>query len=72
MTYVSDAPRAQAAVSANWFANAAESVRLAVRRQRAYRRTLAELSALTDRELADLNISRHSVRDIAREAARAV
>jgi uncharacterized protein YjiS (DUF1127 family) len=35
---------------------------------RTYRRTYAELAQLTDRELADLGISRASIRDIAREA----
>jgi uncharacterized protein YjiS (DUF1127 family) len=35
---------------------------------RTYRRTYAELASLTDRELADLGISRVAIRDIAREA----
>lgn len=35
---------------------------------RKYRETLAELGALTDRELLDLNLSRHVLRDVAREA----
>ncbi|KAA9009842.1 DUF1127 domain-containing protein [Histidinibacterium aquaticum] len=36
---------------------------------RVYRETLRELSQLTDRDLADLNISRHRIPDIARDAA---
>jgi uncharacterized protein YjiS (DUF1127 family) len=36
---------------------------------RTYRRTLDELQSLTDRELSDLGISRHSVRAIAYRAA---
>ena len=36
---------------------------------RTYRRTLAELEALTDRELCDLGISRLSIRAIAYRAA---
>ena len=36
---------------------------------RVYRRTLEELEALTDRDLADLGISRHDVADVARAAA---
>lgn len=35
---------------------------------RLYRRTLAELEGLSNRELRDLGISRFSVRQIAREA----
>jgi uncharacterized protein YjiS (DUF1127 family) len=34
-----------------------------------YRQTYEELSALSDRELADLGISRISIPDVAREAA---
>jgi uncharacterized protein YjiS (DUF1127 family) len=37
--------------------------------RRTYQRTVAELNGLTDRELADLGISRLSIADIAREAA---
>ena len=36
---------------------------------RTYRKTLDELQALSDRELSDLGISRHSVRSIAYRAA---
>lgn len=35
---------------------------------RLYRKTLAELESLNDRELADLGISRLSIREIARES----
>lgn len=35
---------------------------------RLYRRTLAELEGLSNRELRDLGISRYSVRQIARDA----
>ena len=35
---------------------------------RAYRSTLAELEALTDRELRDLGLSRWDLRSVAREA----
>jgi uncharacterized protein YjiS (DUF1127 family) len=41
----------------------------AVRRHVEYSRTLDELSALTDRELADLGFSRFDLRRLAREAA---
>jgi uncharacterized protein YjiS (DUF1127 family) len=41
----------------------------AVQQRRTYSRTLAELNALTDRELTDLGISRLAIPDIAHEAA---
>ena len=43
-------------------------LRQAVADHRAYRAIHDELNALTDRELADLDLSRLSLRDIAREA----
>ena len=39
------------------------------RRNRAYQRTLAELSGMTDKDLADIGITRYMIRDIALEAA---
>lgn len=44
-------------------------VKAAIERRRLYVQTLDELNALTDRELADLGISRAKVADVAREAA---
>jgi len=41
----------------------------AIRQRRVYTKTLTELNALSDRELADLGISRIAIADIAREAA---
>jgi len=41
----------------------------ALTRRRVYARTLAELRQLSDRELADLGLSRLSIVDVAREAA---
>jgi uncharacterized protein YjiS (DUF1127 family) len=46
-----------------------DAVVTAVRQRRVYTHTVAELNALTDRELADLGMSRMSIHDIAREAA---
>ena len=40
-----------------------------VQRYRTYRQTLEELEAMSDRELSDLNMSRHSLRAIAYRAA---
>lgn len=41
----------------------------AIAQRRVYARTVAELNGLTDRELADLGISRLGITEIAREAA---
>lgn len=46
-----------------------DRARAAFARYRAYRNTLIELQSLSSRELADLGLSRASVRDVAREAA---
>ena len=40
-----------------------------VQRYRTYRQTLDELESMSDRELDDLNISRHMMRGIAYRAA---
>ena len=44
-------------------------LRQTMRRRALYTRTLRELDALTDRELADLGISRLQIDDVARTAA---
>lgn len=41
----------------------------AIAQRRVYGRTVAELNALTDRELSDLGIARMSIREIAHQAA---
>lgn len=46
-----------------------DAVLTAIAQRRVYARTVAELNALTDRELADLGISRLRIAEIAREAA---
>ena len=42
---------------------------LRLRRNRAYRKTFAELSGMSDRDLADIGISRIMIADVATEAA---
>ena len=46
-----------------------DSMATAIQSRQVYLRTVAELNALTDRELADLGIARISIPEIAREAA---
>ncbi|GAA3875026.1 DUF1127 domain-containing protein [Celeribacter arenosi] len=71
MAYVSEflAPRAN-------FSQRISAVRDVWMRRRAQRaeenRVYAELSSMTDRDLADLNLSRVQIGDVAREAGRMV
>ena len=44
-------------------------VREAVARRQLFNQTVVELSALSDRDLTDLGLSRSSIADVAREAA---
>lgn len=46
-----------------------DAVLTAVHQRRVYNKTVAELGALTDRELSDLGIARAMIREIAHEAA---
>lgn len=46
-----------------------DSVLAAIRTRRLYAQTVAELNALSDRDLADLGISRLGIVEVAREAA---
>jgi uncharacterized protein YjiS (DUF1127 family) len=52
------------------FADFIQRARAARKSRAVYLQTVEELSALTDRDLADLGIARISIEDIAREAAR--
>ncbi|NHB77129.1 DUF1127 domain-containing protein [Rhodobacter calidifons] len=54
---------------ADRLADLKDAVLTAIAQRRVYARTVAELNALTDRELADLGISRLRIAEIAREAA---
>jgi len=46
-----------------------KSIKLAAQRRAIYDQTLRELNGLTNRELADLGISRLNIQDVARTAA---
>ena len=54
---------------ADLLANVTVNVKAALARRAIYTRTLAELNALSDRDLSDLGISRYQIGDLAREAA---
>lgn len=50
----------------------AERIRASWKTFRAYRATLSELGALTDRQLADTGLSREALRQTARNAAHGI
>ena len=52
------------------FQDFVQRLRQAAKARAVYNQTFEELSALSDRDLADLGISRLSIGDVAREAAR--
>lgn len=52
------------------FSGLVERIREARKAREVYRQTFSELSALSDRDLADLGLSRASIPTVAREAAR--
>lgn len=68
MAYVNNA-RASAPVIPEGISGVLKSVKAALERRAVYSRTVRELEALSDRELADLGIARVSIRDIAAQAA---
>lgn len=68
MAYVNNS-RAAAPSLSDGVGGFLKSIRAALERRAVYARTVRELNALTDRELADLGISRVSIRDLAAEAA---
>lgn len=68
MAYVNTTPVARKGF-ADRLAYAKDIVLTAFNQRRIYTRTVAELNSLTDRELADLGISRLGITEIAREAA---
>ncbi|MEO0370141.1 MAG: DUF1127 domain-containing protein [Pseudomonadota bacterium] len=53
----------------NPVSNLLQRVSDAVAQRRTYNRVLRELSAMSDRELTDINLTRGDVRRVAREAA---
>jgi len=68
MSYFSEMNHGRVALSNRWN-GFLTGVSVKAAQYRTYRRTLTELEALTDRELCDLGISRHSIRSIAYRAA---
>ena len=72
MAYANQSHRASAELTlGGWFSALRADLAQRWTRHQLYKTTLAELSQLTDRDLADLGLHRESIRDIAKDAARA-
>lgn len=68
MAYV-NTTRTAATTWAEKFANLRTDFTTAMAKRRVYRETVAELGALSDRELMDLGIARSAIRGVATDAA---
>ena len=68
MAYVTSQGAAGTGVVA-WFGDVLAAWAVARERRAVYAKTVAELSALTDRELSDINLSRSQITEVAAEAA---
>lgn len=69
MAYVNNSTRVEGLGGFEGFSGLVKSVKLAIERRAVFHRTLRELNSLTDRDLADLGISRSQIRALAQEAA---
>ena len=67
MAYVNS--RSSSASIADRFVAFFKAGKEAIERRNVYNRTVAELTALSDRDLADLGVARHNIGRVAREAA---
>lgn len=68
MAYVTS-QRATGAPVLTWFGDVLAAWSVARERHAVYAKTLKELSGLSDRELADINLGRSQITEVAREAA---
>lgn len=68
MAYVNSS-RAVSVSLSDRLAGVVSVLRSAMNRRRVYAQTLAELNAMSDRDLADLGLSRDLIASVAREAA---
>ncbi len=69
MAYVNSTTRAANFSVADRFSGLLAQLKVTIARRAVYNQTLRELNVLTDRELADLGLSRYDIPAVAREAA---
>ena len=68
MAFASDIRRIEANIAAPCY-SAYASLKVALARRAVYKRTVAELNTLNDRELSDLGLHRSMIKGLAREEA---
>lgn len=68
MSYVNSTRTANFGLVA-WARATLAEMKSAAKLRAVYIRTLSELEGMSDRDLADINVSRHEIREIAHEAA---
>lgn len=69
MAYVNSTLRADNLSLRDMIAHPMAALQLMVQRRRVYLQTVSELSALSDRDLADLGLHRSMIRAVAKDAA---
>lgn len=69
MAYVNFTSRAANVTLADRFSGLLAQVKVMIARRAVYNQTVRELNVLTNRELADLGLSRYDIETVAREAA---
>ena len=69
MAYVNSTLRADNLSLRDMIAHPMAALQLMVHRRRVYLQTVSELSALSDRDLADLGLHRSMIRAVAKDAA---
>lgn len=69
MAYVNFTSRAANVTLADRFSGLMAQVKAMIARRAVYNQTVRELNVLTNRELADLGLSRFDIETVAREAA---
>lgn len=69
MAYVNFTSRAANVTVADRFSGLLAQVKAMIARRAVYNQTVRELNVLTNRELADLGLSRYDIETVAREAA---
>ena len=68
MAYAVDTPRVSA-LPTSWISEMIEALKMRRAYRAAYMSTFKELSSMTDRELADIGLTRQMIRETARDAA---
>ena len=69
MAYVNSTYRAEAVSLCDLIAHPLAAIQLMAQRRRVYVQTVAELQALSDRDLADLGLHRSMIPAVAKDAA---